>query len=541
MSDIAANHIIGKSPGQGRWKIGAGILLVGIAAQVALWIYFADDRTFSKMSFLFVWPAALFFLAIWWTFFSAQKWSARLSVWALIIAASVAFWNVYAFDGVDGEMIPRFRYRWEPSARMEAEKYLAERAVPVVAAADTDATLEPLTVSANDWPGFRGPRRDGIVTDVTLSQDWEAKPPKELWRHPVGPGWSGFAIVGEFAFTQEQRGPKECVVCYRLSDGTEVWLHADEAKLAIVEANGGEGPHATPQFRDGRIYTYGGTGLLSCLDARTGAKLWQANTFQDAAKSSDVPIQNIEWGVSGSPLVVDHLVIVNPGGAQEKSLIAYDRLAGKIVWAAGDYIAGYASPLLATIHGVPQVVMFHGTGIAGHDLVDGRELWNHPWVNGPKVNAAQPMVFDDGSVIFGCGYGVGSAKIELQVSADNVWQPKQIWTTSKFRPKFNDFVQKDGYVYGLDDSILTCIDIATGKTKWKGGRYGYGQMLLLGDVLLILSEQGELVQVAATPDGHRELTKFTALDPICWNHLAVGQGKLLVRNGHAAACYQLGE
>lgn len=517
------------------WMIGASILLVGIAAQLNLWIIWADDRTFSKMSVLFVWPAALFFFAIWWTFFSGQPWVFRFAGWGIVATAIAVFLSIYVFEGVDGEMIPQFRYRWEPSARSAADQYLAQRTSTATAA--TDPAAEPLAVTAGDWPGFRGPKRDGIVTGVKLGENWESQPPKELWRHPVGLGWSGFAVVGNYAFTQEQRGENECVVCYRLDNGEEVWVHADKAKLSIVAANGGDGPHATPQFHDGQIYTYGGTGLVNCLDAITGVKVWQRNAFRDAAKDENSPIANIEWGASGSPLVIDDLVIVNPGGEQEKSLIAYDRHNGNIVWANGDYIAGYASPQLATIHGVRQVVMFHGKGITGHDLADGRQLWNRDWKNGPLVNAAQPIVFD-ATIIFGCGYGVGSAKIAVEFDG-NTWSIKELWKSPKFRPKFNDFVLKDGYLYGLDDSILTCVDIATGKPKWKKGRYGYGQLQLVDDVLLILSEQGELVQVAATPDGHREITKFTALDPITWNHFAIAHGKLLVRNGHQAACFEL--
>lgn len=156
--------------------------------------------------------------------------------------------------------------------------------------------------------------------------------------------------------------------------------------------------------------------------------------------------------------------------------------------------------------------------------------------NAPKVNAAQPIVFEDGSVMFGCGYGVGSARIDVTENGE-IRKPR--WTTTKFRPKFNDFVLREGFAYGLDDGILACLDVETGKLKWKSGRYGYGQLLLVDDLLLILSEQGELVLVEAVPDEHREVASFGALDPICWNHLALAHGKLLIRNNHAAACYEL--
>lgn len=529
-------------PGRGRWRIGAAILVIAVIAQAALLAYFQDDRTFSKMSVLFVWPAALFFLAIWWTFFSAQPWPLRLGVWGLIGAMLGVLFGTFAFDGVDGEMVPRWRYRWETSRKQDVEAYFAKQlaAKPQAAAATPDEPITslpaPLEMSEGDWPGFRGRYRDGIVRGLTLRRDWDQRPLTELWRHPVGLAWSGFSVVGDFAFTQEQRGPEECVACYRVDTGEEVWVHGDDTRLKIVEANGGDGPHATPEFYEGRLYTLGGTGVLNCLEARTGRRIWQANCLKDAGKDGD-PIKNVDWGLSQSPLVMENFVIVNPGGDQGRSTIAYDRLTGSIVWAAGKYPAGYASPQFATIHDVPQAVIFNGNGIVGHELTGGRELWSFAWENQPKVNAAQPIVFQDGSVLFGCGYGQGSARIDVPAEG----KPTLRWQSRKFRPKFNDFVLRANSIYGLDDGILTCIDAGTGKSRWKSGRYGYGQLLLVEDLLLILSEQGDLVLVEASPERHREVTRFNALDPICWNHLAIAQGKLLIRNSHAAVCFDLAE
>lgn len=536
-------------PGRGRWKIGAAILAIAVIAQASLLAYFQDDRTFSKMSVLFVWPAALFCLAIWWTFFSAQSWPLRLGVWGAIGVTLALLWSIFAFDGVDGEMVPRWRYRWESSRKQDVDAYFAKQRAAnspatAVASENTDLPLESLLETVEgDWPGFRGKYRDGIVRGLTLRRDWDQQPLEELWRHPVGLAWSGFSVVGDFAFTQEQRGPQECVVCYRLETGEEVWVHGDETRLEIVEANGGDGPHGTPEFHEGLLYTLGGTGVLNCLNAKTGRRVWQAECLKDAGKNGQ-PIKNVEWGLSQSPLVVEHLVIVNPGGDQGRSTIAYDRLTGQIVWTAAskwvkaDDPAGYASPHFAAIHGVPQAVIFGGKGIAGFQLSDGRELWKFAWENGPKVNAAQPIVFDDGSVLFGCGYGKGSARIDIPTQGD---PRKPRWESPKFRPKFNDFVLRANSIYGLDDGILACIDVETGKPKWKSGRYGYGQLLLVEDLLLILSEQGDLVLVEAQPDRHRELARFNALDPICWNHLAIAHGKLLIRNSHMAVCYDLAE
>ncbi len=524
--------------------IGAGILLIAITAQAALWTHYAGDRTLSKMSILYVWPAALFALALWWTFFSAQPWRLRGALWGAIAAILVVLGSIYAFDGVDGEMIPRFRYRWLPSHKQAAEEFFARQKAGAPANPDAGdanaAPVDPWPAGEGDWTGFRGPRRDGIVTGIKLRRDWNQRPPKELWRQPVGLGWSSFAIVGELAFTQEQRGSSESIVCYRLDSGKEVWVHGDPARLEITEANGGDGPHGTPEFFDGRLYSLGGTGLLNCLEAKTGRRLWQADILKDAVK--DGPrAGNIQWGMSGSPLIVDDLVIVSPGGEKERSTIAYDRLSGEIVWAAGNYPASYASPQLATLQGVRQVLIFHGNGLTGHELATGRELWFKPWTNDPKVNSIQPIVLEDESVFFGNSYGIGSARIRLQPSTNDPWKVEEVWKTNRFRPKFNDCILKDGFLYGLDDGNLCCLDTATGKIKWKarGTRIGYGQLVLVEDVLLILSEDGDLVLVAANPDRYEEISKLHTLEPICWNHPAMAHGKLLLRNSFTAVCYDL--
>ncbi|MFO0918256.1 MAG: PQQ-binding-like beta-propeller repeat protein [Planctomycetaceae bacterium] len=546
-SDVSApKPPVTRSVGRGRWIIGVGILTIAVLAQAALWTHYAGDRTLSKMSTLYVWPAAIFALALWWTFFSAQPWRIRGAVWGAIGAMLVVLGGVYSFDGVDGEMIPRFRYRWQPSSKQAADEFFAKQktaASPDQAVeSSANATVEPWLASDGDWTGFRGPRRDGIVTGIKLRRDWNERPPKELWRHPVGLGWSSFAIVGEFAFTQEQRGSNESLVCYRLNTGEEVWVHGDPARLEITEANGGDGPHGTPEFHEGRLYSLGGTGLLNCLDAKTGRRLWQADILKDAVK--DGPrAANIPWGMSGSPLVVDDLVIVSPGGEKDRSTIAYDRLSGEIVWAAGSYPASYASPQLATLLGVRQVLIFHGNGLSSHELATGRELWFKPWTNDPKVNSIQPVVLPDESVFFGNSYGIGSARIRLLASTNDSWTAEEVWKTNRFRPKFNDCILKDGFLYGLDDGTLCCLEMATGKLKWKarGTRIGYGQIVLVDDILLILSEDGDLVLVSANPDRYEEISKLHTLEPICWNHPAIAHGKLLLRNSFMAVCYELAD
>jgi outer membrane protein assembly factor BamB len=525
---------------RGRWKIGAALFAVACLAQAILWYLWWEDPTHFKMSLLFVWPAAIFFLLVWWTFFSGWKREIRFGAVGVVVAAIAGFFYFYKLDRFDGDMVPtRVVRRSTPTAEEKARSYLEQLAIPLPAVPEKNIEPGPLVATDSDWPGYRGPARDSIVRDVELRTDWESHPPKEIWRHPLGKAWSSFAVVGEMAFTQEQRGDREAVVAYRLADGETIWVHSDDVRFSASDAQGGDGPRATPQFDGGRLYTLGGTGLLNCLDAATGRRLWSADILKDAGTDGK-PAANLGWGMAGSPLVVDGLVIVQPGGTNGHSVAAYNTESGKREWSAGDRACSYCSPRVETIQGVRQILAFQATGLSALSLKDGTEFWFFPLENGPKVNAAQPLVLSENSVIFGCGYGVGTVRVDVSHSKEE-WPTEKRWQSNRFRPKFNDFVFREGHIYGLDDGTLTCLDVETGTVAWKSGRYGYGQILLVGGVLLILSEDGRVVQVPATPAKPEPLASFQALDSsgITWNHPVLVRGKLLVRNGNEAACFNL--
>ena len=537
---------------RGRWIWAAGILAVASAAQGILWGMWWDDATYSTMSVLFVWPAALFALAIWWLFFSGWSWKIRFGGVALILAGVTAFFRTYRLEW-DGAMVPRrLVLRSKPTADEVARAYRLRQSAAVLPQAKTSTeddpatvALVPLVATQGDWPGFRGPQRNGLVSGGSLRRNWDQSPPRELWRHPVGRGWSGFAVIGKYAFTQEQRDSNECVVAYELDTGAELWVHADETVLSIVDANGGPGPHATPQFDEGLVYTLGGTGLLNCLDAATGKAVWGTNILQDAG-NGNIPASNLEWGMSGSPLIVDQLVIVIPGGtskegapAYDQGVAAYDKKSGQRVWAVGKHQSSYGSPRVEDLGGVRQLLIPQANGLSGHSLETGAELWFYPLENPPKVNATMPWRLDDHSLLFGTGYGIGTSCIDLE-QVDGAWVAKQRWHTNRFRPKFNDFFIREGYAYGLDDGTLACVDVGNGKIQWKSGRYGYGQLLLVDDVVLIISEDGELLLVPAQPAKPEPIATFKAMDSgFCWNQLTLVHGKLLVRNGVEAACFDV--
>jgi outer membrane protein assembly factor BamB len=393
---------------------------------------------------------------------------------------------------------------------------------------EPEAAEGDTTAIRADWPGFRGAARDGIVRNASIATDWSRTPPVQLWRQPVGPGWSSFAVHGDLVYTQEQRGDAELVSSYRLATGAPVWRHRDAARF--WESNGGAGPRGTPTFSGGRLYSLGATGIVNALDARSGAVIWSRNAGADTHKK--IP----GWGFAGSPLVVDGTVVVAAGGI----LAAYDRTTGQPKWIGPAGGAGYSSPQLATIEGVEQIVLVSAAGAEGVALSDGTLLWKHAW---PGDGIVQPAVIG-GDVLIGSGSGLDGAaglrRLGLSHGAEG-WNVQERWTSNGLKPYFNDFVVLDGFAYGFDGSILACVDLADGKRKWKGGRYGHGQLVALSEqrLLLVLSEDGELALVKAAPDQFSEVARVPALDGKTWNHPVLVGDVLLVRNGQEMAAFRL--
>ena len=380
-----------------------------------------------------------------------------------------------------------------------------------------------------EWPGFRGPNRDSVIRGVHIKTDWSASPPVEIWRRPIGPGWSSFAVNGDLLYTQEQRGNDEIVACYRVSTGEPVWRHRDPARF--WESNGGAGPRGTPTLSTGRVYTLGATGIVNALDAANGAVLWSRNA------ATDTGVEVPGWGFTSSPLVIDNLVAVALSG----QIVAYDTRTGEPRWFGPKGGSGYSSPHLATIDGVPQILLLRGSRTISLSPADGTLLWEHVWV--PGVGIVQPAMTTDGDVLITTGDAMGGLGIRRVsvTKGSSGWNVEERWTTRGLKPYFNDLVVHKGHAFGFDGSILACIDLQDGARKWKGGRYGNGQLVLLSeqDLLLVLSEDGELALVGATPDKFTEIAKITAIDGKTWNHPVVVGNVLLVRNGQEMAAFRL--
>ena len=394
--------------------------------------------------------------------------------------------------------------------------------------ADPVATPSADVPTSSSWPGFRGDARDGVYRGA-IRVSWEGLAP--LWKRPIGGGRASFAVAGTSAFTIEQRERNEVVAAYDLATGREVWTHAWPERFSQW-MGGGEGPRATPTWADGLVFALGGRGELRCLEAATGRLVWRANILLDAGA------ENLRWGMAGSPLVVGDAVIVQPGGPAGKSVAAYDRRTGTPLWTALDDKTSYASPMLVTLGGTEQLLVVTSSRLVGLRPDDRDVLWEFPWKTGHDASAAQPIVIGDRRVFYSSGYGAGAVVVELTRAGDQ-FEVREVWRNIRMKNRQSSSVLHDGFIYGLDEGILACVDASTGELKWKDGRYGHGQVLLAGDHLVVTTEEGELVLVAATSVGLQEVARAPAISGETWNVPAFAGGVLLVRNTQEMAAFDL--
>jgi outer membrane protein assembly factor BamB len=382
----------------------------------------------------------------------------------------------------------------------------------------------------NSWTNYRGVNRDGRYDELKVLTTWPADGLKPVWKQPIGGGYASFVVADNVAFTIEQRRNQEVVAAYNIQNGRELWTYGWDANF--VESMGGDGPRATPTWDEGKIYALGATGELHVVDAKTGKKLWSKNILSDNGAS------NLQWGMSAAPLIVDDKVIVQPGGKSGKSIVAYNKNSGAAVWRALNDGQAYVSPMLATLAGKRTVVAITANRIVGVNPDDGALFWEYPWDTSGGINCSQAIAIDANRFFVSAGYGKGAALVEVKDNGGRLAANK-VWENTSMKNKFNSSVIHNGYAYGLDEGIMACVDVATGERKWKGGRYGYGQVILASEHLIVISDTGELALIKASPDSHQEVAKFAALEGKTWNYPAIANGKLLVRNANQMACFDI--
>ena len=381
----------------------------------------------------------------------------------------------------------------------------------------------------NYWTNYRGPKRDGNYEATPVLTSWPSGGLTPIWKQPVGVGFASFVIADGRAYTIEQRRGQEVAAAYDVGTGREVWKQEWSAEY---NDSTGDGPRATPTWDQGRVYALGATGELRCLDANTGAVIWGKNIL------SDNGAENLQWAQAASPLVVDDKVIVLPGGSGGKSVVAYNKNTGAPVWKVLNDRQAYVSPMLVELAGRRQVVVVSSSRVIGLVPESGAVLWSYPWDTDMGINVSQPVMVDNNRFFISSGYGKGAALVEVKGSGAS-FTATTIWENINMKNKFNSSVLHNGYVYGLDEGILTCLDVNTGERKWKEGRYGYGQVLLASGHLIVTSDTGDLALIKASPDKYTEVARFTALQGKTLNYLAIADGRLLVRNANEMAAYDI--
>lgn len=521
-----------KTPQKPRWWPAVVICIGLTVALVVIWNTGTDNHQMQVLRTIGGLVISAVLLLAWAMFFSRLAGRTRLAILGSLAGSVAVFLGCFRFSQFSGNMVPIFEWRWtkqelptktaEPSEKPEAHR-----------------------LAKLSFPQFLGPSRDCKVPGSELATDWTVNPPTQLWRQPIGAAWSGFAIAGHRAITQEQRGENEATVCYDIESGMVLWITENPGHYNTAIA--GEGPRATPTIVENKVFALGAEGILSCLNLQTGSQLWQRNIAIDAGLATDGPSDQTgaskprnkskEWGFSSAPLVHEGKVIVSAGGENGKSLIAYAADSGEPTWFGGSSRAGYSSALTATILGEEQILIFNQDGLAAHNPEDGKVRWTFEWKEAiPHVS--MPLILSENRVLLSLGYGKGSKLVEVSKYADQ-FKSKQIWHSIRMKAKFTNLIYHNNHVFGLDDGIFACMELNRGRRAWKDGRYGHGQVLLRNNHILVMAETGEIILLEANLEEHSELTRFTALDGKTWNPPALAGEYLLVRNHKEAACYKL--
>ena len=510
-----------------RWRV---LLLIAFVSVVIVWAIQVRGWHITHPARDIIFAAGLINLFVFcWLRVCSGMSVAKQTVFVItIVSVQAIFLSQLRIDGYHGDGRILTKWKWQPLPQERLEEFVDASNVQPVQGLTAPDFASP---QVNDAPRFRGANGSGQYLVDGMTTDWELTPPRELWRRPIGQGWSSFAAVGDHCVTQEIRKGKETVVCYHIDTGQEVWKRPiDET---FEEVTSGAGSRSTPTISDGNVYAFSGLGKLSCLRGTDGEPIW----VRDLRDPNAEPIL---FGFCGSPLVHGEYIYIMLGGSHG-SLVAVNRTTGEVVWKTGERRGSYSSPVLLDLGGQHAVIIHDAVGMFAYEITSGKQLCKFDWGRDSEeqVNACQPAIVDKNHILLSSGYGVGSVLVRLQRQDDEVWNATEVWRTIQLKSKFQSLLVRDGFVYGLDEGILTCIDLETGERTWKKGRYGYGQLIMVNDTLTIQSESGDITIVAVNPKRYQPIATINALTDRTWNHPVVSRGSLLVRNDREAICFEL--
>ena len=492
-------------------------------------------------------------------FFSGWKWWRR--VFLATVVASIPIGFLLLFEPIGGDL-NGWRFKRARTALS------TDIAAPSADSAAVDLSVE----TADDFAGFLGPNQNGIMDGIEIDAAKFAQS-KILWKKPIGEGWSAFSARNGFAVTMEQRGEEECVTCYEIGSGDLKWIYTHKARHDDIM--GKIGPRSTPTIHEGKVYACGSLGNFVCLDGSTGNVIWQKSIhdilgieLEEVTGRAGEPAfrekhYRLAWGRAASPLIVDDMVVIPGGGpvveknvngkvqtvdGEMHTLLAFNKDSGELKWKAGDQMIGYASPSLVELAGRRQIVITAEATIMGFDATSGETLWtwSRPGQASGMANTSQLTQVSDTELLSTKGYPDGGGQLlKFATADDGKITPKPVWQEGRvLKTKLTSAYLHDGYAYALTNGFLECTRVADGKRQWKQrGRFGHGQMLVIGDKLLLHSEGADrtakLYLLEASPDGYKELGSFETINGVCWNTLCLYGSKLLVRSEQEAACIEL--
>jgi outer membrane protein assembly factor BamB len=390
---------------------------------------------------------------------------------------------------------------------------------------------------AGDWPQFLGPTRDGVYAGADLAAVWPKEGPPVVWRKSIGQGFSGPAVAGHQLILFHRLNDQEVVACLDARTGEPMWSHS--YPTAYRDDFGfDEGPRATPCIAQGRVYTFGAEGMLTCLALADGHLLWQVNT------KNEFHARKGFFGAACSPLVEGGAVLLNIGGPEGAGVVAFDKATGRVLWKNADDEAGYSSPAAATIHQRRYAFFFTRAGLVAVDPADGKIQFRYPWRSrmDASVNAATPLIIDD-SIFLSASYGTGAILLRVRDNGvEKVWSGDDILSNH-----YATSVYDHGFLYGLDGRAdlgtpsLRCVEAKTGKIRWQDDSVGAATVLLAGDQLLILTEAGELLRAPATPAAFKPGDRVQIMPAGVRAYPALAGGYLYARSKDKLFCVNLGK